>query len=204
MTNDSARGRLLNLEDAIRNLPEKVRMKLEKSKKAETLLLKRSVVIPFPLEYRIERPTLYYRVSPEVNGIVFAEPIDAEYISDIRNALKKAKTWGEFRVALDDPDEYEEILTISFDDWDEPRPKDSDPFEAGYVPGYCDGDYPERLQEVTACCLPVDILEKYASLQRTTLNGDYYHIDEEHEEAICRDLRAIGFEVIKREDLYFF
>jgi hypothetical protein len=35
------------------------------------------------------------------------------------------------------------------------------------------------------------------------LNGSYYHIEKKHEEAICKDLRALGFNVVRRGDLYF-
>jgi len=70
------------------------------------------------------------------------------------------------------------------------------------VPGYCDGDYPDWLQEEMPGIMPDEILEKYGSYELTG-NGAYYHIEVEHEEAICRDLRARGFDVIRRDDLYF-
>ena len=196
------KGKLVKLDDAIKNLPEKVKTRLGKSKESDILLFKNSFVIPFPPKYRASRPTLCYRVSPANDGLVFAEPERAEYIAGIHDALQNAKTWGEFKAKLD-PEEYEQIL-FSFDENDEPRPKNSDPFDASSVPGYCDGDYPDWLQQDMDYWLPEDILEKYATNEVTMLNGNYYHIDEGHEEAICRDLKALGFEVIRRDDLYFY
>ena len=203
--NPDSKGKLLDLDEAINNLPKKIKTKLEESKESNRLLLsvKNAIVIPFPSKRRVARPTLYYRLSPANYGLVFAESERAEEISEMHSALQSSKTWGELKSKLD-PEEYERIVSARFDDNDEPRPESSEPFDRDEVPGYCDGDYPDWLQQEMDFCLPEEILEKYATDEVTSLNGNYYHIEEEHEEAICRDLRAMGFKVIKREDLYFY
>ena len=90
-------------------------------------------------------------------------------------------------------------------DFDEGQwPDDAAPFDSEAVPGYYDGDYPDWLQAEMDSCVPEDILEKYADYVGTMLNGAYYDIEMTHEEDICGDLRARGFNVIKREDLYFY
>jgi hypothetical protein len=152
------------------------------------------------------KPTIYYRISPANEALVFAWQERAEYVSRIHNALE-AKTWGELKKKLP-PEEYDSIIDARSDDdsyGEKPRIKSSDPFEAyDDVPGYGDGDYPDSLQQEMEYCLPDEILHKYATRDWTTFNGDYYRIEIEHEEAVCKDLKALGFNVIRRDDIYFY
>jgi|GEM_PF-1033033 hypothetical protein len=175
------------------------------------------VKLPGPLEERLQNdlmmegwrgkrqkdnaaPTLYYTVSPVNGGLVFATPYRAEYVSRIYNALG-AKTWGELKERLPSA-EYDDIVCSLFDDNGEPRPQGSDTFDSSDVPGYCDGIYPDWLQEEMPGTVPDEILNKYGSYEMTS-NGAYFHIEPKYEEAICKDLRALGINVVRRDDLYF-
>lgn len=202
----TSKGRLkknnvIKLEEKLKNLSNRLKRKLEEQKELKALYIwpaMDSIVIAFRSE---SQRTLYYRVSPINCGLVFAEPKSAERISRIRNAMD-AKTWGELKAMLT-PGEYDEIVSRVLYEEEEPEPKISDPFDFESVPGYCDGDYPDWLQQDMDSCVPEEILQKYAIYELTALNGSYYHIEEEHEEAICQDLRARGINVVKRDDLFF-
>jgi hypothetical protein len=191
--------KIVKLDDAVKNLPEKVKSKLEHSKELNGLYVKNAVVIPF---HDMAKETLYYRVSPANSGLVFAEPERARYIARVHHALG-SKTWGEFKMKLPS-EECDRIISMMFDGEEERWPHYSAPFSSDDVPGHCDGDYPDWLQAEMDSCVPDEILEQYAEHVGTMLNGPYYDIDVTHEEDICRDLRARGFNVIKREDLYFY
>ena len=193
-------SKIVKLDDAVKNLPDDLKSELESRKELNKLQhLKTAVVVPF---YDPAKETLYYRESPANWGLVFAKPERAKYIARIHHAIESSKTWGEFKMKLP-LKEYDAVFLMfdfEYGEW----PNISTPFNSEDVPGYCDGDYPYWLQAEMDRCLPDEILEKYAELTETMLNGDYYHIDADQEEDICRELRTSGFNVIKREDLYFY
>jgi hypothetical protein len=194
------KSKILKLDDAIKNLPEKIKLKLEESRERNRLYVRNAVVITF---HKPATQTLYYRESPANDGLVFAEPERAKHIARVHHALESSRTWGEFKRKLPS-EEYDYIVSVMFDYAEDQWPNDSAPFNSEDVPGYCDGDYPAWLQQKVDECVPEEILDKYAENLETTLNGNYYHIEGSDEEAICRDLRALGFQVIRREDLYFY
>lgn len=82
---------------------------------------------------------IVYRLGGDgYGGVLFAGQDDAEYVAQIRHALYKSKTWGEFPANLPEG-EWEENLRDRFDE----VPPDDEPFTADAVPGHADGDYPE-------------------------------------------------------------
>ena len=147
--------------------------------------------------------TLYYRESIANGGLVFAEPKRAEYIARVHDAITESKTWGEFRKRMPKA-EYSKLMKWRFDEDGIRRPRSTDPFSMDAIPQYYDGDYPDWLQQEMDVLLPEEILEKYGTMEQTMLNGDYLHIEKEHEKAICEDLEKLGYKIIKREDLTFY
>jgi hypothetical protein len=147
--------------------------------------------------------TLYYRESPANGGLVFAEPERAEYIARVHDAITESKTWGEFRKRMPKA-EYTKVMGWKFDEDGIRRPKSTDSFSMDDMPEYSDGDYPDWLQQEMDVLLPDEILGKYGTMEETMLNGDYIHIEKEHEETICQDLEKLGYKLVKREDLTFY
>ena len=147
----------------------------------------------------VSSPTLYY--TTDYGGLIFALAEDAKYVARIHTAICDATTWAELRHLMPRK-EYSKILK-DYDEQDEPRPKGSDLFSAEQIPAYCDGDYPQWLQQDMDLVLPDDILDRYGKVENTRFNGAYIYIDPSHEDAIVADLKAEGYRVVKRNDLPF-
>jgi hypothetical protein len=146
---------------------------------------------------------LMFNISPANGGLVFAEPKRAKLMSRIRDAISYSSTWEEFRRAMPRK-EYFRLIRELFDDADEPRPHGHDKFDGGQIPAYCDGDYPDWLQQAMADILPEEILEEFAEQGDTMLNGPYYHIDPRCLRVIKSRLKHLGYRVEDGTDLAFF
>jgi hypothetical protein len=147
---------------------------------------------------------MFYRISPANEGLVFAIADDAFRNHAIRTALEASKTWGDFRHAVGEH-EYQALLSKMSVDISQPVvvPNDEDPFDHNKIHGYADGDYPEWLQRQMEQLLPADILAKFGERMATRLNGDYVHIDPSSEKRFVLALRKRGYEVHRRDDLFF-
>ncbi|MBK9968769.1 MAG: hypothetical protein IPP07_29470 [Holophagales bacterium] len=122
------------------------------------------------------RPILYWRVSPANEGLVFATPERAEEVDALYRAITTSRTWGAFRAAMP-PEEYEQIVSIVFDEAGEERPEPGTPFDSSVVPGYCDGDYPPWLQTEMEEVLPQKVIDRYGRWVETSINGWYVHLE---------------------------
>ncbi|MBK8906698.1 MAG: hypothetical protein IPM60_01960 [Rhodospirillales bacterium] len=147
------------------------------------------------------REDLYYR---EARGsLVFAGRSTAEHVHRIHEALRSAETWGAFKAALP-AGEWDDIAErYRAADEDEDLPADDAPFSSADVPGVCDGDYPVWLQAEIDLVLPEDLLHRFAKRENSVLNGPFFTIDPEHEDALVRELRSRGYTVTRRDDLRF-
>lgn len=145
--------------------------------------------------------TLFYRVHPWNGGVVFADEERAKFISLIYEALRTARTWGEFKQLMP-VKEYQKIRR-QFDEQGEPRPRLDEDFSSEYVAGVPDGDYPPWLQAEMERIIPRDILRQFGKSETTHLNGPYWHIPEAQIEPMATALRKRGFKVIKAEHLPF-
>jgi hypothetical protein len=147
---------------------------------------------------------IFYRVSPANEGLVFAFANDAFRNHAIRTALEASKTWGEFRHSVGEQ-EYQAILNKMSLHISGPVivPNNEDSFNRYRIPGYGDGDYPEWLQTQMEQFLPADIVAKFGEPVATRLNGDYIHIDPSCEKRFVLALRKRGYEVHRRDDLFF-
>ena len=151
--------------------------------------------------------TLFYREAANCS-LVFASSDEAERVHQIHTAIETARTWGEFRDLMPDPD-YQELVERFSEDWDEeadpdgPMPPDNDAFDSSFLPGYCDGDYPDWLQTRAHEFVPRNLLEQFGWQEPSVLNGNYWCIDPENEAAIVLALGQIGIRAVKRQDLKF-
>ena len=136
-------------------------------------------------------------------GLVFAEPQRARFISRIHDAISDSSTWEEFRRAMP-PREYSRLIRECFDDEGEPRPRGSDEFDAEQIPGFYDGDYPAWLQQEMDGVLPEEILEEFAVEEDTAFNGSYFYIDPKHLPAIKARLEQLGYKVEDGTHLSFY
>jgi hypothetical protein len=165
-------------------------------------------------------------------SLVFTSPDRAIEIDYLRRAIESSKTWGEFRQRIG-REEYVRLYKYVFfwpdedddldEDMDEEEPEptpdeDDDPedideedqepaddaaFSSGDVPGYFDGDYPPWLAAEMDCYVPTEILQRFATLESSALNGDFYNIDITQREGILKALAEVGFTVEERQDLQF-
>ena len=155
---------------------------------------------------------LYYQQHPN-GGLVFAEADQAEHVSRIHRALSLSSSWGQFRRDMPS-DALAELMPRILEnlEWEDdedheeapPLPEDEAPFDSSMIPGYDEGDYPEWLQASMHEVLPPELLQKFAEERSSVLNGLYWHIVPNNEEALVSDLRAQGFEVTRRDDLTFY
>jgi hypothetical protein len=155
---------------------------------------------------------LFYTNVPHMDSLVFAPPKVAEYVSAIHNALRST-TWGEFKTLMP-LEEFERLVQRAHseesdldEDGFEPAklPSDDDKFEPEFwFPEWCDGDYPEWLQTRQNIWLPDTILERFACINTSVINGDFWLIDPVFEKDIVEALRCEGFDVTRRDDLFFY
>jgi hypothetical protein len=141
---------------------------------------------------------LFYRISPANEGLVFAFAEDAIKNHAMRKALENSKTWGEFRESVGE-NEYQAVLNMMSAHISEPVavPNDEDQFKRYKIPGYGDGDFPKWLQTEMEWLLPADIVAKFG------VNGNYVHFDPSCEKRLILALRKRGYEVDRRDDLFF-
>lgn len=141
-------------------------------------------------------------VYKKCENAVFAPRRLAEWVSQIYSAISDSRTWGEFRVAMP-ADEYARIMEDQFDREDEPRPSDDSTFEPTVIWGVGDGDYPPFLAQSMDKWIPSHLLQQYATIQQTAVNGDFWEILEEDADKLADDLRALGFYVTEAPELVF-
>jgi hypothetical protein len=143
---------------------------------------------------RRAKKILLYTVSPANDGLVFATPERAAFVSRLYAALEGSTTWAEFRRSMPRA-EYARVIRRTFDENGEPRPRGCDPFSSADIPGYCDGDYPPWLQQEMDDLLPVEVIERFGEGQVTMLNGGYTHLDPKDLPEIIAMLERHGYVV---------
>jgi hypothetical protein len=143
------------------------------------------------------RRIFYCEVSHMPGVLVFADAAKAERISRINNALKTAKTWGEFKALMAPKDFAQAVKSLR------KRPSELEPFDMGGVPGVSDGDYPPWLQAEMEMIIPQEILQEFGSLESTFVSGSYWEIPVACEHEIVAELRRRGYIVERRDDLDF-
>ncbi len=136
---------------------------------------------------------VYTLGGEDFDGPLFAERSSAEYVAQIREALYRSDTWGEFRIKLP-ADEWDRLVSNA---WVEPEElPDDEPFTPDDIPGHADGDYPQWLRQSQLEWFPNELIEKYdGAVTLTTLNGWVLDLPAERADKIVEDLRALGHTV---------
>lgn len=149
------------------------------------------------------RPRVLIYTKSFDNSLVFAPPARAREISRLHSALRKSRTWAEFRRKLP-VSEFEALMVRGFDNQGEPRPDPLDAFSPDFVPGFSDGDYPPRLACEMHTALPRSVLERFAERRDTVHNGPFWFISAVELRAIRRALQSEGWQVRAAGRLYFY
>ena len=148
-------------------------------------------------------------------GIVFLEKSYALDIANYRDALFRARTWGELRSKVDE-ERYEETVnawvesevdrleaegeTESGAGLEVSPPNPEDPFDAEEIWGYADGDWPEFAPDVMITWVDKEILREYGRHVDTVLDDGYTVIDPKHEEEVASLLEERGYRCTRDED----
>jgi hypothetical protein len=144
-----------------------------------------------------EDKALFYAIRN--NGLVFATPERARYVSRLHSAMN-AKSWGEFKRRIP-ASEWAAIKGNLADNGI--RVTRTDRFDSSKVPGFCDGDWPPWLQQEMGGVLPSDILERYAKREWSVINGNFWQIEPKNLPAILRALKERGIRAQKAPELTF-
>jgi len=142
---------------------------------------------------------LVYRPIPHnPEWLVFSSPQRAYHVHCISNAIKTAKTWADFIEQL--PAGERESLAQEMED---KEPDASSPFNAEYLPGYSDGDYPPWLQAEMGRHVPATTLEEFGINENSAINGPYWTIPAENEVPLVKKLIELGFTVSRKDEWHF-
>lgn len=152
---------------------------------------------------------LLYYFEPFYDSWVFTTEEEVKKQED-RYAAFSSNTWGEFRETLPTED-YEwvgPILALHHFEREEyseeelaklEEPADDTPFKQQMWRVW--NEYPEFLIFFQEGHIPKAILEKYAEIDVTMHNGEYYHFEEEVINDVLRELKEHGIECEHRDDL---
>ena len=143
---------------------------------------------------------LVFGEAPHDTYLVFTTLERAKRIDGYRRALK-AKTWGEFRTLIG-KDVYAKLFQDSFDE-ENPEPKDREPFDPTWVPGFEEGDFPPWIVTEMERHVPIEILSRFGERRDSMLNGTYWHIDSRQRDEVLAALAEIGVSAVERKDLMF-
>lgn len=149
----------------------------------------------------MKKGKLLWRLVEHNESLVFAPADRARLIARMHEAIEGSKTWEEFRRAMPRA-EYSKIVR-SFDEEGEPRPKGSDDFDGEMVPGWSDGDYPPWLQQEMSRHIPKTLLQRFGEYETIVMNGNVWLIPPEAADALCTELRALGWTVEHAPELGF-
>ncbi len=121
-------------------------------------------------------------------GLVFLEKGYALDIANFREALYKARTWGELKTRVGE-ERYKEAVDAwvesqtdrlldegDLEDDDEPkvpRPGADEAFDAEEIWGYSDGDWPEFAPRMMGTWVDEDIIKEHGFYVYPTLNAEY-------------------------------
>jgi hypothetical protein len=142
--------------------------------------------------------TVYHSGEP---SLVVATRDRALHVARIHWAIESSETWGEFKFKMPRHD-IEGYWDQWFDD-PESTPRDDDSFDAALVPGYCDGDYPDWLQQEMLETFP-RLVEMFGKYEDSVLNGPFCHLPATKAVEVFTVLRGLGFQIEQADDLNFY
>lgn len=137
-------------------------------------------------------------VSVGSNGApLFATPETAEATIAAIEALRAARTWGQFLDAL--PPQLATSVRNCFEEGE--LPVANEEFDPSDVPGYEDGDFPASINSTMLKELPESVVTKFGRKSDTVLNGPSVEFRAADLPAILGALRAMGIKVVERPGL---
>ncbi len=147
-------------------------------------------------------------------GLTFLEKEYALDIGDFREALLKARTWGELKTRVSE-ERYKETLDTwaeneldrllgegDLEDDNEPEvtpPGPDDAFDAEELPGYADGDWPEFAPTMMDIWVNEQIIDEYGGYVQPLMNDGYPVIGLDNEEKVVSLLEERGY-ICTRDD----
>jgi hypothetical protein len=137
------------------------------------------------------------------SGLVFIFREHAEELSNLWEALNKARTWGEFR-RMAGEGRYEEVLDL-YEGYDEeaedPGPHPDEAFDASRISGHDDGDWPDWPAQQMLDWMPDDIQRRFGCVEASIFNGDFLHIEGGDTEGLLTAMAGHGFSCENDEHL---
>lgn len=105
-------------------------------------------------------------------------------------AIIGSRTWGELRAIIGA--EAASDIHERTEPEDEAEPADEDPYDPEVIPGWGDGDWPDWPQQRMLDWMPADLLDAYADIAETRLNGEYVGIPAHRLDELAQELEARG------------
>lgn len=144
-------------------------------------------------DQRETAPTTLVYGTGMTGELVLLPRARAEALAELYAALNGATTWGELRERLPAAT-YAEIVP-RLDRYEARRPLTlvADAlFEAGMIPGFEDGDWPDFPAQAMLTRLPADLQGRYGTVAETTRNGPYLALAPGITEVLVAALTARG------------
>lgn len=153
-------------------------------------------------------PVLLYTVpNPDSSfaHLVFAPEKRALFVDQILRTINNSATFGEFRRNLP-AGEWEKLVERDRESYEEDEgeyelPKDDDPFDPTWIPGFEVGDYLPWLQQEMLDWFPWDIARRFGKMDTSALNGSCLILPMSAEKEIVDALKQEGYEVERRDEL---
>lgn len=148
-------------------------------------------------------------------GLTFLEKEYALDIGGFREALLKARTWGELKARVSD-ERYEETVAVWVEgqpdrlrdegDLEDDEPEVASPgpdyaFDAEELPGYTEVDWPEFAPGMINTWVDEQIINEFGGYVQPLMNDDYPVIDFDNEEKVVSLLEARGYICTRDDDL---
>ena len=166
-------------------------------------------------------------MSDSGKNIVFVEKLVADRLANIQRAIRRAKTWGEFKdlvwaktyeeildhqieneqwyryeVFLEDEElENGEDARSEYENYEQRIPSDNDPFHQYQIWGYADGWWPGWPEGMMVYWIPESIQKKFAQREASLHDGPALWFSVFYEKAIVAEFRKQGYEVKKDQKL---
>lgn len=136
----------------------------------------------------------------EDENLVFIPEPEARRLAAIYHAIGTSKTWADF-TRLMPADDLHELVSRFIED-DEKPPNNDAKFVVEFLPpAYFDGDWPDWAEQKMLQWVPSAIIQKFATMMPTAINGSYPIIDASRKSEIVAAMKEAGFDCREDEEL---
>jgi hypothetical protein len=133
------------------------------------------------------------------SNLVFIPELEAKRLAAIYDAIS-SKTWGEFARRMP-ADDLQDVISWFIED-ERDVPSDDEKFVPEFLPPpYFDGDWPDWAEQKMLQWVPASILQKYATMMPTAINGSYPILDVSRKPEIVAAMEEAGFDCREDEKL---